>query len=401
MDRVRSRRQFLQLVALASGGSLLAACGQQAAPSPTTAAKPTTAPAATTAPAGATAPAATAAPIATVAPPPAAKVGQAVPKDHPTIAALYEAAKKEGKVAWWDQHDPAVAQKFIGAFNKQFPGIEVEFFEATTDVLKTRAVQEARANAVSFDIIDSGENYPAYKDSGIVTDKTDFTELLTLAGVDKQFIVDGTYSPEFTVYGVAYNTNLAKAEEMPDSWAGFADPKWKGKLAIETRLRPFVYGTPWLGGEDKVVELLQKFKENNPRPTNGDTASQNLLVAGEFPVLVGAYLHRAPFMKDKPWAFVSLKDVWSTEPRQGYVVPATAPHANAGKLFMFWFMGPEGQALTDAERFKGNPARGTGTGPSKYLEEHNMNIHFTPKSYEENYQAYNRKYLEALGMPVT
>ena len=113
--------------------------------------------------------------------------------------------------------------------------------------------------------------------------------------------------------------------------------------------------------------LLQRLKANEPRPTDGDTKSQGLLVAGEFPVLVGAYLQRLIMMKNKPWGFVPFKEVWSNVPRQGYIVPNGAPHPNAGKLYMWWFMGPEGQALTDAERFKGNPAPGTGTGPSKYL----------------------------------
>ena len=88
-------------------------------------------------------------------------------------------------------------------------------------------------------------------------------------------------------------------------------------------------------------------------------------------------------------------------PRQGYIVPNGAPHPNAGKLYMWWFMGPEGQALTDAERFKGNPAPGTGTGPSKYLEEHKIAVKFAPIEYDLNYDKYLRKYLGALGLPVT
>jgi iron(III) transport system substrate-binding protein len=334
-------------------------------------------------------------------PPSVAKPGQAVSKDHPTIAALYDAAKSEGKVSWWDQHDQAVAQKFIDAFQKQFPGVNVEFFEATQDVVKTRSMQEARAGRVSFDFVDTGQNWPDYQSVNLVDSKTDFTDILTLAGVDKTFIVDGTYSPEFVVYGCAYNTDLVKANELPDNLDGFSDPQWKGRLGVEARLRPYVYGTPFLGGQDKVVEMLKRLKANNPQPTDGDTKSQGLLVAGEFPVLVGAYLQRMIMMQNKPWGFVPLKDVWSNVPRQGYIVPNGAPHPNAGKLYMWWFMGPEGQALTDKERFKGNPAPGTGTGPSKYLEDHHMTVHFTPIEYDLNYDKYLRVYLDALGLPVT
>jgi iron(III) transport system substrate-binding protein len=416
MPEPTTRRRFLYVLALTSGGGLLAACSQPAQPTSAPAAPPTSAPTAAAPTAAAAKPtsppaaAPTAAPAAAApttaaaqvgaAPPPVAKPGVAVSKDDPTIAALYAAAQKEGKVSWWDQHDQDVAQKFMDGFQKQFPGVNVEFFEATQDVLKARSIQEARAGRVSFDFIDTGQNWPDYQSAGIVDSNTDFTDLLTRAGVDKTFIVDGTYSPEFSVYGSAYNTDMVKAEELPDNLDGFSDPKWKGSLAIEARLRPYVYGTPFLGGPDGVVDMLHRLKANNPRPTDGDTKSQGLLVAGEFPVLVGAYLQRMIMMNGKPWGFVPFKEVWSNVPRQGYIVPNGAPHPNAGKLYMWWFMGPEGQALTDKERFKGNPAPGTGTGPSKWLEEHHMTVRFAPIEYDLNYDMYLKKYLEALGLPV-
>ena len=163
------------------------------------------------------------------APPPVAKPGVAVSKDDPAIAALYAAAQKEGKVSWWDQHDQDVAQKFIDAFQKQFPGVNVEFFEGTQDVLKARSIQEARAGRVSFDFIDTGQNWPDYQSAGIVDSNTDFTDLLARAGVDKTFIVDGTYSPEFNVYGSAYNTDMVKAEELPDSTRRLQRPEVEGQ----------------------------------------------------------------------------------------------------------------------------------------------------------------------------
>jgi iron(III) transport system substrate-binding protein len=407
MTALTSRRRFLYLVGIFSGGGLLAACSQASPPSPTAApttapaAKPT-APAATQAPAAAPTAAPTAAPavVATAVPPPATRVGQAVPKDHPTIAALYDAAKKEGKLSWWDQHEQDIAQQFIDAFHTQFPDVGVDYFEGTQDVVQTRAVQEARAGHVSFDFMDTGQNWASFADAGIVDDKTDFTDILTLAGIDKQFIVNGTYSPEFNVYGCSYNTEMVKVEELPTTWDGFLDSKWKSQLAVETRLRPFVYGTPFFGGEDAVVAYLQKLQANDIRPTDGDTKSQTLLVGGEFPILIGAYLQRLINMQGKPWGFVPLDTVFSNEPGPGYMVPKGAPHPNAGKLYMWWFMSPDGIALTDKLRFKGNPAPGTGTGPSKYLEEHHQIVKFAPREYEDNYDTYMKKYQGALGLPV-
>src|SRR5690242_6705728 len=113
MPEPTTRRRFLYVLALTSGGGLLAACSQASPSQPTSApaAPPTSAPAAaapTTAPATkpttALAPAPTAAPAtapttapaqAGAAPPPVAKPGVAVSKDDPAIAALYAAAQKE------------------------------------------------------------------------------------------------------------------------------------------------------------------------------------------------------------------------------------------------------------------------------------------------------------------
>ena len=64
-------------------------------------------------------------------------------------------------------------------------------------------------------------------------------------------------------------------------------------------------------------------------------------------------------------------------------------------------MSPKGQSLTDELRFKGNPAPGTGTGPSKFLEERHMTVKFAPIEFDLNYDKYLRKYLDALGLPVT
>lgn len=384
MSKSVTRRYVLQLFGTASIG-ILGACTQAA---------PTAAPAVQTAPAAASAVPAPARQGTGPAP-------VAVDASHPTIAALYDAARKEGKLAWWDAHDTPQVQQMVRAFNVHFPEVQVEYSQATEDVTRTRAVAEARAGRVSFDLLNTGQNWGAYKDAGLADATTDFTDLLTLAGVEPQFIVEGTCAPEFNVYGSAYNTDLVKEADLPDTLEGFNDPKWKGQIAVETRLRPYVYGTPFLGGEDAVVDMLKRLKANNPRATDGDVKSQGLLVAGEFPVLIGAYLQRLIDMRNKPWGFVPFKEVWSNVPRPGYLVPRGAPHPNAGKLFMWWFLGPEGQHLTDAVRFKGNPAPGTGTGPALYLEQHHIAVRFTPLEYDLNYDRYARKYLEALGLPVT
>jgi iron(III) transport system substrate-binding protein len=352
------------VLALGSSAALLAACGQ-AAP----AAKPASAPAGSAAaPAGAN-----------------------------LIDQVYEAAKKEGKLVWWDQHTLEVSSRYIETFKKKYPGVDVEYFNQTADELKTRAVAEARAGRISYDVLDSGNNYSAYKEAGIFTDNTD---VIAAAGIAASDIYEGSFSPEYTVNGIAFNTNMVKKEELPTTWEGYLDPMWKGKMAIETRFRSFVYGTPFFGGEEKVVEYLTRMKENNPRHVKGDADANTLLVAGEFPILIGAYLHNTLKYEPKgqPWGFAPLSEVYVGPQGPGYTVPEKAPHRQAGRLFLHWLVGPEGIALMDQLRFKGNPAPGSGTGPSKYLEERKIVPRTSTLEYEINYAKYEKQYGAALGL---
>jgi iron(III) transport system substrate-binding protein len=312
---------------------------------------------------------------------------------------MYEGAKKEGKVVWWDTHETKVAQKLIDGFKQRYPGVEVEFFESAQDEFQTRAVAEARANRISFDVIDTGRNYVAFKEAGFLTDNT---QLLQEAGIPVEQQYEGTYAPEWTVYGATYNTNLVSKSDLPRRWADFLDPKWRGKLAVETRLLPFVYGTPFWGGEDKVIEYLKKLKEQNPRFTRDNTGTDTLLMAGEFSMAIGTYMHNwLKFgAKGQPWGFVPLDEVWTSQPGAGYTVPANAPHPNAGRLFMAWFVGAEGTKIMDVERFKGTPLPGTGSEPSTMLEANQMTVRVSPLEYEQNYKKYQVKYQEAMGLPI-
>src|SRR5688572_21659562 len=133
MKPFANRREFLRILALGSGSALLAACAQSAAPSPTTPpAKPTVAPPTT---AAAAKPTTAAAPP--VGQPAAAKPGtQAVlgpAQKTPLIDQLYEAAKKEGKVVYWDIFEQEEAQNFEQAFEKAYPRVVAEILLITAD----------------------------------------------------------------------------------------------------------------------------------------------------------------------------------------------------------------------------------------------------------------------------
>ncbi len=46
---------------------------------------------------------------------------------------------------------------------------------------------------------------------------------------------DGAWvATRLNLYAAMYNTNIVKKADLPKSYDDLADPKWKGKLAIDT-----------------------------------------------------------------------------------------------------------------------------------------------------------------------
>lgn len=371
---------------------LVVSCAPAAPP----AAAPTAAP-------GKPAPTAASGPAAAAPTAPAKPAAQPTAKPASLADQLYEAAKKEGKVVWWSSYDNAISEKVAGAFQKRYPGVTVETVSLQSEQRATRALAEARAGRITYDVVKiSSDEMESYRTAGLLGDNSD---VLVAAGVDRSKLYEGTYPDEWNVYSAAYNTNMLKPDELPKKWDDLLDPKWKGKLGVESRLRVFTSIT-YHWGEDRVTDYLRRLKDQNPQFERGETATATKMMAGEFPIYVTAYMANVVELAGagKPWGFVPLDEVFSDGWTGSDTVPSKAPHPNAARLYLYWLNTPEGLQLRDSLRFRSDPRPGTGTGPAKYLEERKMTLKVPPqdKWAELNVQAgpLQRKYQQVLGLPV-
>lgn len=313
---------------------------------------------------------------------------------------LYEAAKKEGTFVWWDQHSLKDATAFIDLFKKRYPGIDVKYWEAIVEVCETKFFAEQAAGITTVDQFEINR-FGNFKGSGI---PSDLSELVKDTGYNKNFVEkDGLGAAfEHTVCGAAYNTDSISPKEAPRSWEALLDSKWKGKIAFEESLNFFIWNTEnW--GEEKTVDYLKKVRDQKPLFINGPTQLTTLLSTGEYAIGVCAYLHRAMEQQDKGapvnWAPINLL---TDDSKIGFnIIPKTAPHPNAARLWMRWWMTPEAQlSLHEGIRRKGDPSPGTGTKASKYLEK--MGVEglkiFTPTTWTaDNYDRLRKKYQDAIG----
>jgi iron(III) transport system substrate-binding protein len=106
---------------------------------------------------------------------------------------------------------------------------------------------------------------------------------------------DNWIGTRLNVFVVSYNTDKVKPQELPENIAGFADPKWKGKLSMEvgdvdwfaTMHRYFVdQGMT----EDEATDLFRRIAAN-AKIVKGHTVQAELLSAGQFAIGISTYSH--------------------------------------------------------------------------------------------------------------
>ncbi|MDP2647484.1 MAG: ABC transporter substrate-binding protein [Desulfobacterales bacterium] len=148
------------------------------------------------------------------------------------------------------------------------------------------------------------------------------------------------------VPGVTYNTKLVSPKEIPDTMAGFLEPRWKGALASTPYAANFDHlSAPELWGAAKTVDYVTRLSSQ----ISGLIRCNELerIISGEFKAYVldcGGYKVRKLKASGAPLAQVVLKDAalivyWNMG------VPKTAKHPNAAKLFVNFMVSQPGQDL--------------------------------------------------------
>lgn len=265
---------------------------------------------------------------------------------------LIEGAKAEGKVIWQDGLKPEESKPMIEAFQKKYPFLKVEHTRILGTASRERMLREMLAGIVNVDVFDiGGEQVPEYKKAGLL-EKYDWTKAFDVRPEqldrDQMFLNVGA-----SVKGIGYNTNKVGQKDLPMTWEDLLDPKWKGKIVVDTRPKTFLHLMP-VWGEERVYEYLKKLAANKPIFRRGQEESLELMAAGEFPMIVGTYFHTLVLLKQKgaPIDFLLLDPVPITLAEE--YVAKKAPHPNAGKLLLGW-LAREGQKYFDDVTRRGIP----------------------------------------------
>lgn len=274
-----------------------------------------------------------------------------------------EAAKKEGQLSLYGGQE-ITHSDIIAAFNKEFPSIKVTSASGRAADMMTRIVAERRAEKYLADITASGPNGPRMLYLNKILDPITPTFILPevtdaskwyggkhwYADPENKYI----YMFEGTIVttGISYNTKLVQPDEIKSYW-DLLQPKWKGKmLAQDPRgaalLTPvlILYHRPGLG-----ADFLRRFySETDITLFRDRRQGTNWLATGKFPLC-----HLCREIDKTAQQGLPVDDVPPDKLKEGGTIGGggssvialinRAPHPNAAKLFINWYLSRQGQSV--------------------------------------------------------
>jgi len=303
-------------------------------------------------------------------------------------AKLIEGAKKEGSLIWYTSTSVEDITRLFAAFNKRYPFIKTEYFNAGSARLFNRILNESRVGKSFFDLV-------------------------AVRGVETQQLINGGFlqpymSPEGAAYPagfkdtkgywvdyfdayniIAYNTKLVPKDQAPKSWEDLLDPRWKSKISMDEEMYSWYAAMAVAWGKERAQRYMKALAKQDIQLRSGQSLIAQLLAAGEFHMGM-ALAHRIEKMKEQgaPVEWVTTLDP-ITASLHPIAVAAKALHPNAAKLFIDFVLSKDGQQLVLA--IGRTPSR---PGIDTKMHAKNLKLFPIPPELGEQYNRYQKEFRE-------
>jgi len=261
-------------------------------------------------------------------------------------AKLVNGAKKEGAVTWYAAMNRAYAQDLINAFEADYPFIKVSALTASGASLLSRVLTEYRARSYLYDVFNTRSTTinTLRKAEAIIRYRSPYRTSLRDGFYDKEGFFNGIFA---TPMVFIFNTKLVSSKEAPRSLNDLLNPKWMGKLAMDTESYDWLAALIDYYGEDKGTELARKIGNQKLNVRRGPTLVTQLVTAGEFPVEIDGY-HQEAIAQKKKGAPVDYNFPEPFVPAKSLIpiyMAAHAPHPHAAALLADFLMSKKGQEI--------------------------------------------------------
>jgi len=258
-------------------------------------------------------------------------------------AKLVEAAKKEGgKAVVYGSIENDTMDLVAAAFKKK-TGLDVDYWRAASNKVTDRVTNEARAGKPLSDVV-------------LTTEAT--MKLIQVDGFLAKYdspsarafpkeVTDPNLGPSYrsTVIGIVYHAGIIKPPDVPKSLEDLVKPQYKGKVVVpdpsqHTTTAQWLASLHKVMGKEKAEKFIRDLAATKPLLVESLTPAGERITTGETPIGI-AFLKNVVFYGKKgiPLDYVRLGKFMGDS--QSVTLAAKAPHPNAGKAFIDFFLGEE------------------------------------------------------------
>ena len=261
-------------------------------------------------------------------------------------AKLIEAGKKDGKVVIYGSLESDTAEAVSKAFQKK-TGIAVEYWRASATKVMDRAISEYRAGKPGFDIILTNDNPMQLMQKQGIFAKYDSPSA-------KDFTkdsIDPNLGPRYrnVIIGIVYNKSMISPTDAPKTLEDLVKPQYRGKLVMpdptqHTTTTQWVASLEKLMGKEKAEKYIRDLAAMKPVLVESLLPAAERVSTGETPIAITYVKYAFIFgQRGAPLDHVRLPKMMG----DGHYLTlgSKAPHVNAGKTFIDYFLGPESMTM--------------------------------------------------------
>jgi iron(III) transport system substrate-binding protein len=262
-------------------------------------------------------------------------------------AKLIEAAKKDGKLVLYGTMQNDIFELLQSAFLKK-TGITIDYWRTSATKVLERALSEARAGKAGFDLVMSTEDSMRILLKEGILSRYD-------SPMNKDFhkdALDAQLGPRARnhIVGIVYNKEAIKPVDAPKSLEDLVKPQYRGKLVmadptLHTTTAQWLSNVHKLLGKDKAEKFVRDLAAMKPTLVESFNPAADRVTAGEFAVGITYvyYVYLNGIKKGAPLDYVRTGKFLGDASYMSLF--HKAPHPNAAKAFIDFFLDEESMSL--------------------------------------------------------
>jgi len=257
-------------------------------------------------------------------------------------ARLLAGAKKEGQVVLYSTMTVQDGRALGAAFERKY-GVKLVHWRGSAERIVQRALTEARAGRDGADVFETSSHRmeALYREKLLEDFYTPAFAELSPAAFPKghrQYV-----AARFAFFVLGYNTRLVKPSELPSTYEDLLNPRWAGRLAIESTDVLWFAALAKSMGEEKGIAFFRRLAAMKPTVRSGHILAAQLVASGEIPLLLDAYNNNMETLKKvgAPVDWKPLEPAFGQASAIGVARHSRRPHA--ALLFAEFLLSREGQ----------------------------------------------------------